>query len=227
MARLSIIVPTYNEAEAIDHYLALLQPLRKRHVEVIVVDGGSQDTTISLAEPYVDKVISSKLGRAQQMNAGAEGSIGDYLLFLHADTQLPEMADRLIIDALDKGYLWGRFDITLSGELAMLSVISHCINLRSRLTGIATGDQGLFVSRKVFNDLGGFPEQPLMEDVEFTSRLKRLSKPKCFSERVISSGRRWQTYGVWRTIFLMWRLRYRYWRGINSHDLAKEYRSGY
>lgn len=224
---LSIVIPTYNEADSLEHYLALLQPLRARGAEIIVVDGGSNDATEILAKPYADCVINSKLGRALQMNAGAKRSTGECLLFLHADTQLPAMADSLVVNALKSGHVWGRFNISLSGNLRMLPVIAFCINVRSRLTGIATGDQALFVSTSLFEHIGGFPEQPLMEDIELTSRLKILATPACLSERVISSGRRWQTYGVWRTIFLMWRLRYRYWRGIDSHELAREYRSGY
>lgn len=224
MPRLSIIVPTLDEAAGIVAQLIPLQSLRLAGTEILVVDGGSRDATRSLAAPLADRVLEARPGRARQMNAGAHASQGKRLLFLHADTQLPSNAAYLVHHALAARHAWGRFDIRLTGRHPMLAVIARCMNLRSRLTGIATGDQALFMTRQAFERVGGFPDQPLMEDIEMSKRLKKLSRPACLRERVISSGRRWERYGLWATVLLMWRLRYRYWRGTDSHTLAEEYR---
>ncbi|MDR5897723.1 TIGR04283 family arsenosugar biosynthesis glycosyltransferase [Halomonas vilamensis] len=220
---LSIIIPVLNEAEALPAILAALQPLRAQGAEVIVVDGGSHDDTPTLAEPLADHVLTSAPGRARQMNAGATRARAEALLFLHADTRLPPDALGLITQALVRRS-WGRFDIHLDGKSRWLVLISAMINLRSRLSGIATGDQALFMRRDAFDAVGGLPEQPLMEDIEITKRLKRLARPACLRAKVVSSGRRWDQRGAWRTILLMWRLRYRYWRGVNTEELAKAYR---
>ncbi|NYS60593.1 TIGR04283 family arsenosugar biosynthesis glycosyltransferase [Vreelandella salicampi] len=220
---LSIIIPVLNEADALPILLAALQPLRAQGAEVIVVDGESQDGTPKLARPLADRVLISPPGRARQMNLGAAQARADALVFLHADTRLPPNALTLITQALATR-LWGRFDIHLDGRSHWLPVISAMMNLRSHLSGIATGDQALFIRRDAFDAVGGFPEQPLMEDIEITKRLKRLSRPTCLRAKVVSSGRRWDQYGAWRTMVLMWRLRYRYWRGASAKDLAKEYR---
>jgi rSAM/selenodomain-associated transferase 2 len=221
---LSLIVPTLNEADIIDETLGRLQDLRDGGAEVIVVDGGSQDDTRARAAPLASRVIQSPPGRARQMNAGAEAARGKHLVFLHADTRLPQHADRLTEDALSRDCCWGRFDIRLRGRHSMLAVIALAMNLRSRLTGIATGDQAMFLTREAFEAIGGFPVQPLMEDIEMSRRLKRLSPPTCLRAKVTSSGRRWERNGAWRTIRLMWRLRYRYWRGVGADILAREYR---
>lgn len=218
---LSIIVPTFNEAEDIEPQLASLLGLWVCGCEIVVVDGGSSDTTTALAAPYASRVIVSPPGRARQMNAGARASRGDLLLFLHADTRLPRRADRLIAKALVGRRCWGRFDIRLMGRSPWLRLVAACMNLRSRLTGIATGDQALFMTRDAFETVGGFPEQPLMEDIEISRRLKRLSPPACLRAKVVSSGRRWERVGVWRTIGQMWWLRFRYWRGVDSGTLAQ------
>lgn len=220
---LSIIMPVLNEADALPAILAALQPLRAQGVEVVVVDGESQDDTLALAKPLADHVLTSLPGRARQMNLGAAHARADALLFLHADTRLPPEALSLITQALATRP-WGRFDIRLEGQSHWLPVISTMINLRSRLTGIATGDQALFIRRGAFEAVGGFPDQPLMEDIDITRRLKRLSRPACLRAQVVSSGRRWDQNGAWRTIVLMWRLRYRYWRGVDAEALAKAYR---
>nr|WP_297459836.1 TIGR04283 family arsenosugar biosynthesis glycosyltransferase [uncultured Halomonas sp.] len=222
--RLSIVIPTLDEAGEIDARLAALQPLRERGCEIVVADGGSRDATVALAARHADRVIASPTGRAMQMNAGARVACGQWLLFLHADTCLPPRADRLIAAALSGRHRWGRFDIRLAGRPWPLRMIALGMNLRSRLTGIATGDQALFMTREVFEKLNGFPEQPLMEDIEMSKRLKRVSPPACLHDRVVSSGRRWERQGVWRTIWQMWRLRFRYWRGVDSQRLANEYR---
>lgn len=220
---ISIVIPVLNEAAGIAHTLAALAPLRARGAEVIVVDGGSTDDTVALAATGADVVIDSPSGRARQMNAGAAKARADVLLYLHADTVLPPMADQLVLEALGHAS-WGRFDVTIAGAPRLLRVVALLMNLRSRWSGIATGDQAIFMQRALFDAVGGFPDQPLMEDIEISRRLRALSPPACLRARVQTSGRRWESRGVWRTIFLMWRLRWRYWRGEPPAALAKAYR---
>jgi rSAM/selenodomain-associated transferase 2 len=220
---LSIVVPVLDEATGITAMLQALEPLRKRGAEVIVVDGGSRDGTPGLAAALADRVVSSARGRARQMNAGAALAGAEVLLFLHADTRLPDAADEHIAAALRGGAGWGRFDVRIDGRPWMLHVVAACMNQRSRLTGIATGDQALFVRRALFQQLGGYPDQPLMEDVELSRRLRRVAPPACLRETVVTSGRRWESRGVWRTIVLMWWLRWRYWRGVSPDRLARAY----
>lgn len=222
---LSIVVPLLNEAERLPALLAQLQPFRQRGCEVILVDGGSQDATVALAQPSGLAVLHAPRGRARQMNAGAARATGNVLLFLHADTTLPADADLRIHNALQSpGQVWGRFDVRIEGRSWLLPVVAWFINRRSRWTGIATGDQALFVRRQHFEALGGFPDQPLMEDVELSARLRRQAWPVCITEPVITSGRRWDAHGTLRTILLMWRLRFDYWRGVPAQDLARRYR---
>lgn len=223
--KLSIIVPVLDEADNLPALLARLVPLRACGTEIIVVDGGSRDDSPSLVARANVTLIRSPAGRARQMNAGAARASGDALLFLHADTALPALADRIIVAALAAGpKSWGRFDVSITGRSPMLGVVAAMMNLRSRLTGIATGDQAIFVTRKAFDAVGGFPDLPLMEDIELSRRLKRVSPPICLRQRVLTSGRRWETRGVWRTIFLMWRLRFAWWRGEPAERLARRYR---
>jgi rSAM/selenodomain-associated transferase 2 len=218
-ARLAIIVPTLNEAAGIRAALAALGPLRAHGHEVIVVDGGSSDATVDLARPLADQVLSSASGRATQMNAGARAARADRFVFLHADTRLPPHADALILSALEHAR-WGRFDVEIEGRHPLLKMIACAINLRSRLTGIATGDQAIFVRRDAFS---GFPEIPLMEDVAFSRAMKRAGRPACVRSRVVTSGRRWESRGVLRTIVLMWRLRLLYALGVAPQRLARKY----
>jgi rSAM/selenodomain-associated transferase 2 len=220
---LSIVMPALNEAAVIEVALAALQPLRARGVELVLADGGSQDGTPALAGPWVDAVVAAPRGRAVQMNSGADRARGPLLLFLHADTRLPTLADLLVQQAVAGGAHWGRFDVRIEGRPWMLRVVAALMNLRSRLTGIATGDQAIFVTREAFERIGGFPLQPLMEDIELSRRLERIGPPACLRARVCTSGRRWEQRGVWRTIFLMWRLRWRYWRGEPAVRLAEAY----
>jgi len=224
---LSIVIPALNEAAGLEATLQALQPLRLRGVELVLADGGSSDSTPTLAQPWVDAVVDAPRGRALQMNAGAARARADVLLFLHADTRLPPLADVLVLQAVqrsDKGACWGRFDVRIEGRPWMLRVVAALMNLRSRASGIATGDQAIFITREAFERVGGFPEQALMEDIEISRRLKRLGRPACLRARVCTSGRRWEQRGVWRTIVLMWRLRWRYWRGESPARLAEAYR---
>jgi rSAM/selenodomain-associated transferase 2 len=221
---LSIVMPALNEAGVIDGALQALQPLRDRGVEILLADGGSTDGTPERAAPWVDVVVSSDRGRALQMNAGAQRARAGALLFLHADTRLPPRADELVLKALAGGAHWGRFDVDIEGRPWMLRVVAWSMNRRSRWSGIATGDQAIFVSRAAFERVGGFPAQPLMEDIELSRRLKALGRPACLRARARTSGRRWEQRGVWRTIVLMWQLRWRYWRGASPEQLAKAYR---
>jgi rSAM/selenodomain-associated transferase 2 len=221
---LSIIVPVLNEAAGIEATLRALAHLRQQGAEVIVVDGGSHDDTFHQAQAHASVVLTAPRSRARQMNAGAAKARGEVLLFLHADTQLPPQADRLVLDAIAAGAVWGRFDVRIVGSAWMLRVVAALMNARSRLSGIATGDQALFVRRDTFERIGGFPEQPLMEDIELSKRLRQWARPACLRAQVATSGRRWESRGVWTTILLMWRLRWRYWRGESPERLAEAYR---
>jgi rSAM/selenodomain-associated transferase 2 len=224
--KLSVVMPVLNEASGIAEALGALAPLRRRGVEVVVADGGSSDGTVALARPLADIVIAAPRGRAMQMNAGAAASGGDVLLFLHADTRLPGEADALIRDSLARsgrasGPFWGRFDIRIAGAHPLFPIIAAAMNLRSRITGIATGDQAIFMSRAAFGP--GFPDIALMEDIAMTKRLKRHGRPLCIAVPVVTSGRRWEKHGVMRTILLMWWLRLAYFLGANPAWLARSY----
>ena len=213
-------MPVLNEAAGIRAALEALAPLRARGHEVIVVDGGSSDGTAQLAAGLCDRVLNASPGRAVQMNAGARAAGGDALLFLHADTRLPARADERILASLED-HLWGRFDVRIEGRHPLLRIVACAMNLRSRLTGIATGDQAIFVRRDAF---AGFAEIPLMEDVAFSKAMKRRGRPACLRQRVRTSGRRWESRGVLRTIALMWRLRLAYAFGADPARLAEKYR---
>jgi rSAM/selenodomain-associated transferase 2 len=224
VAQISIIIPTLNEAAGIGATLAALQPLRSRGHDVIVVDGGSEDGTPELARPLADRVIAAARGRASQMNAGAAEARGDIVLFLHADTVLPEDADRTVLEGLaTTRRLWGRFDVRIAGRHPLLPAVAWLMNFRSRLTGIATGDQAIFAWREAFLRAGGFPPIALMEDLALARALGGLSQPLCLAERVTTSGRRWESRGVLRTIALMWWLRLRYLLGASPERLAQRY----
>ncbi|HEX2093398.1 MAG TPA: TIGR04283 family arsenosugar biosynthesis glycosyltransferase [Longimicrobiaceae bacterium] len=223
--RISIVMPALNEAEGIAATLATLQPLRERGHEVVVVDGGSADATVERAAPLADRVLLAERGRGRQQNAGARAARGGVLLFLHADTRLPADADRSVLEGLRRsGRGWGRFDVRLTGRHPMLRVVERMISLRSRLTGVATGDQGIFVRREWFEAAGGFPEIPLMEDVALSCALLRRGRPLCLRETVLTSSRRWEAQGILRTTLLMWRLRLAYSLGADPRRLAREYR---
>ena len=224
MAKLSIIIPVLNEGEEIVATLDRLAHLRALGVQVIVVDGGSHDATVQRARMRSDRVISAPRGRASQMNAGAVKASGDVLLFLHADTRLPDDAEHLVLGGLDRaGRVWGRFDARIEGKRPLLSLVAWFMNVRSRLTGIATGDQAIFVRRDAFNAVGGFPPIPLMEDIAVSKQLKRRSPPLCLRELVVTSGRRWERNGIFSTILLMWWLRLAFFFGADPKKLARRY----
>ncbi|HEY1473963.1 MAG TPA: TIGR04283 family arsenosugar biosynthesis glycosyltransferase [Pseudolabrys sp.] len=223
MTSLSIIMPVLDEATEIEAALSALAPLRARGAEVIVVDGGSRDGTAEKARPLADRVLATPRGRSLQMNAGAAAACGDVLIFLHADTRLPGDADRLVLDGLVRwGRGWGRFDVRFDG-VGLLNVIATMMNLRSRLTGIATGDQAMFMTRAAFERAGGFPPIALMEDVALSRKLKRTGRPLALRARVITSARRWRKHGALRTVLLMWALRLRFFLGADPAKLARAY----
>lgn len=223
--KLSIIIPMYNEAEALPKQLSHWQQLVDAGAELIVVDGGSQDDSVRLVREAGFQAFISPRGRASQMNYGAKIASGSILIFLHSDTVIPGSA---LIDLearlKEKAKHWGRFNVAIEGRSKMLPIVACLINLRSRLSGIATGDQAIFIERNTFQQVQGFPDQPLMEDVAICRRLLRISRPLCLKAKVLTSGRRWDERGAWRTIFLMWRLRWAYWQGASPDDLAKAYR---
>jgi rSAM/selenodomain-associated transferase 2 len=219
---LSIVMPVLDEGERIGAAIDALAPLVARGAELIVVDGGSRDGTADRARACGAVVLEAPRSRSAQMNAGAASARGRSLLFLHADTRLPDGADELIVQAL-RTHAWGRFDVRIDGRHPMLRMVAAMMNLRSRLTGIATGDQAMFVTRAAFEQAGRFPQQPLMEDIELSARLRRVGRPACLAARATTSGRRWERDGAWRTILLMWRLRFAYWRGAPPAELHRRY----
>lgn len=221
---IAIVVPMRNEIAGLADLIEHVQHWQARGCQVLVVDGGSSDGSAEAARIAGLQVIDSPPGRALQMNRGAAATSSEVLLFLHADTRLPGNADKMIAAAIEGGSLWGRFDVRISGRHAMLRLVATMMNLRSRWTGIATGDQAIFVHRETFEALGGFARQPLMEDIELSRRLRALSHPACLSAKVQTSGRRWEVMGVWRTIVLMWSLRLAYWLGASPERLARAYR---
>jgi rSAM/selenodomain-associated transferase 2 len=222
--KISIIVPVLNEAAGIEPALQALQPLRARGHEVIVVDGGSDDATIRLVGQAADRIVEAPRGRAPQMNAGARAACGDVLLFLHADTRLPRDADRLLLEGLRKSTrCWGRFDVRIDSASPLLRLVSAMMSLRSRLTGICTGDQAIFVAADAFARIGGYAPLALMEDIALSARLRRCGAPLAIASAVITSARRWERDGVLRTILLMWWLRLRFFFGASPARLARIY----
>ena len=222
--RLCIVVPVRNEAAVLEQSLARLQPLRAAGVELIVVDGASDDASAELAQPLADRVLRSAPGRALQMNAGAAAGGRPLLLFLHADTELPAGAVPALLAALDGGFDWGRFDVAIEPATPLLRLVAATMNLRSRASAICTGDQALFMRREAFDAVGGFPAQELMEDVEISCRLRRRGRPACLRLRARTSSRRWLRHGVLRTVLLMASLRLRYALGVEPAVLARRYR---
>jgi rSAM/selenodomain-associated transferase 2 len=229
---ISVIIPTLNEERTIAATLAHTALLG--FDELIVVDGGSLDQTSVLVESYRQRtqppaqspirLVTASPGRARQMNEGAKASHGEVLLFLHADTQLPRDATTVINTALaDHQMVGGRFDVRFDRPSMWGTIISRMMNWRSRLSGIATGDQALFVRRSIFEQMGGFADMPLMEDIEFSGRLKHVGTTAALTATVTTSFRRWEQQGPLRTILLMWTLRFLYWIGISPSHLAQWY----
>jgi len=222
--KISIIIPVRNEAENIGRLLCALQACRSNGHELIVVDGGSDDETVQIAKPLTDKLCQTAAGRSHQMNAGAIEASGEILWFLHADSQVPFFADDLIVAAAtDATPVWGRFDVQLSGRQISLRVVEVMMNLRSRITGIATGDQAIFISKDLFEKVGGFPDQCLMEDIEISKMLKKFQSPVSLREKLVTSSRRWEENGVVRTVILMWVLRAAYFFGVPAEKLCLRY----
>lgn len=220
---LCIVMPVLNEAQTLQERLLALAPFRERGARVVVVDGGSDDETLGIARRHADLAFPAPRGRASQMNAGAAACPADVLLFLHADTELPVCADVLLQQALRGVHCWGRFDVRLNSRRPLLRTVASLMNLRSRWTGIATGDQAMFVRYDAFQAVGGFLDIPLMEDIAMSRRLKRVSRPACLRAVVTTSARRWERHGVWRTVLLMWRLRLAFFLGADPHRLAVQY----
>ncbi len=219
----SIIIPLLNEAQLVRQQLTRLQPLRTEQQEIILVDGGSTDQTVDLASPLADQVIKSKRGRAAQMNAGASAARHSMLVFLHLDTCLPQEFDQQIQALQRSDRVWGFFPVQLDAAGPAFKLIAWCMNKRSRISRVCTGDQVLCVKRAAFEQLGGFADIALMEDVEISKRLRKLSAPYCFSVPVLASSRKWRQEGVWRTVILMWRLRLAYFLGADPWQLNKRY----
>jgi rSAM/selenodomain-associated transferase 2 len=221
---LSIIIPCLNEAGDIVQALTALAPLRSRGAEIIVVDGGSSDATVALARALADHVVIAPRGRALQLNRGAALARGETLLFLHADSRLPPRADTLVLEGLARtGRSWGRFDVEIASRHPLLRLTAVLMNLRSRASAIATGDQGIFVTSRAFEAVGGYPPIGLMEDVALTRALKARSRPLCLTARITTSARRWEKHGVVRTILLMWGLRLAFFLGADPDRLALRY----
>jgi rSAM/selenodomain-associated transferase 2 len=221
-----VIIPVRNEAAALPLLLADLAPLRAASAQLIVVDGGSSDATCALAAMQADQVLDASAGRARQMNAGAANAVSEYLWFVHADTRVSAESIQRLLAVLAERPIWGRFDVRLSGSGLALRVIGTMINLRSRLTGVATGDQAIFVARETFEALGGYADIPLMEDIELSGRLKQRARPRCLRPALSTSSRRWEQNGIWRTVLLMWRLRLAYYCGASPDQLAQQYHRG-
>ena len=220
---LCIVMPVLDEAERLLPALRDLQRFRQRGVRVVVVDGGSKDSTLDIAREHADLAVVAPRGRATQMNAGAAACPAQVLLFLHADTRLPDNADALVQRATLARHGWGRFDVHIDSPALILRIVGSAMNLRSRWTGMATGDQAMFVRHELFSEVGGFPDIPLMEDIALSKSLKELGPPACLRQRVTTSARRWERHGVWRTIWLMWRLRAAYFFGADPARLATAY----
>ena len=220
---ISVIIPTLNEAAVIEKTLRGLP--RREDLERIIVDGGSSDDTAERAMPFVDKVLVTEAGRARQMNAGARAAGGDVLLFLHADSRLADGAFDAITRTLeDPTVAGGAFALAIDSPRPALRLVSAAANWRTRLTGVPYGDQGLFVRRSVFERLGGYPEWPLLEDLEFGRRLKADGKVMILSDPVTVSSRRWDKEGIGCTTLRNQIFVVLYFMGVSPVRLARWYR---
>ena len=233
-AKLAVIVPSFNEAKHIKRTLQTLAPWRAQGAVVIVVDGGSSDQTKLQCAGLIDGLVDANKGRAIQMNSGAQAAASQFgcnaFVFVHADTWVPDNGLTLIMQSINHpsqtntAVIWGRFDVQIIGKSKWLHVIAWFMNIRSRMTSIATGDQAIFMNQTAFDRVGGFPNLPLMEDIQMSENLTRHSKPLCLRMKVSTSGRRWEERGIVKTVVLMWCLRFRYWMGDSADILAKKYR---
>lgn len=220
---ISIIIPVINEASSIVAFLKSLQHYRENGHEIILVDGGSSDNTVNLIDQYVDHSLVCTLGRATQMNLGARHAKNNCLLFLHSDTYLPDSADTLILNSLSNQNHWGRFNIKLTGQHFIFRIIESMINLRSKYTGVATGDQAIFINKNIFDKIKGYPDIKLMEDIALSKRLRKQYSCAYLTEKVTTSSRRWEKNGIFRTILLMWILRFLFFIGTKPDYLFKIY----
>lgn len=222
MGLVSVVIPSLNDAEQMEACLRHLQPFRKMGLQVVVVDGGSLDNSFMIGELLADRCVLSHVGRAKQMNVGAALAGGDVVCFLHADTRLP--SDFLeVVGGIKADYFWGRFDVRLSGEHWAFRIIETAMNVRSRLSGVATGDQAMFMSKKLYDRVGGFAEVVLMEDVSMSKKLRRVVAPLCCRQTVVTSSRRWEKRGILQTVLTMWLLRLGYFFRVDMAWLAKLY----
>lgn len=225
MKKIAVIVPVLNEQHAAEALILRLKAVEAAVQELVVVDGGSSDATANILAQAGFRIIHAEAGRGHALNVGAQATMAEILVFLHADTDLPEGWQHSVRQALsDRNAVWGRFDVRISGASLLLPIVASMMNIRSRLTGIATGDQVIFMSREAYELAGGFPEQLLMEDIEMSRRLKKLSWPACLGSKVTTSGRRWDERGPIRTIFLMWSLRFLYWLGLSPERARRLYK---
>ncbi len=216
-----------NDAPSLERLLDLLtsaMTLGDQPAEIVVVDGGSEDGSAEIARDSAAEVLRTEPGRGLQLNTGYRAAQGDYLWFLHADSQPSETAIRWL--SARTHIDWGRFDVCFDEDSPRMRLLAGMMNGRSRRTGICTGDQGIFVHRRLLEVIGGVPEQPLMEDIELSRRLSRLCRPQCSDLRIQTSARRWQREGWGRTILAMWRYRFRYWLGESAEALAADYYPG-
>ena len=220
---LSIIIPVLNEASILPDRLEALQFVRSRAVELIVVDGGSTDGSLEISRGLSDHTLKSPAGRARQMNEGAQHASSEWLLFLHADTRLDGEAFEALLEALIGEPGWGWFDVRIEGEHPLLSLTAAMMNARAGLTKVATGDQGLFVKKALFDAVGGFPDMPLMEDVALSKALRGVAKSTVIRTPLATDGRRWDQGGWFRTVLKMWGLRFAYWAGVGPDRLANYY----
>ncbi len=218
--QLSIIIPALNESARIIPALLTLQPRRAEGHEVILVDGGSSDNTVELAQELVDQIVEGPGRCAGQMNLGAQHAWGETLLFLHADCLLPDHADQLIFSALENR-AWGCFEVRLSGHLRILRIVERVMSWRSRLTGIAIGRQGLFMRRTVYEQVGGFPDIPLQEDIAMSKRLKQKGRPVFPNRPLIISSRHLERQGIVFTALKQWGLRLSAFLGKDSREVVR------
>lgn len=223
MVDISIIIPTLNEEGVLHNTLSTLQSMQHKGVEIIVVDGGSVDATFSIARQFNVRLVQADAGRANQLNAGAQVANGKLLLFLHADTLLPDSAHDLLLEQVENSRYWGRFAVKLDGPALIFRVIETLMNTRSSLTSVVTGDHAMSVSKMLFEQVGGFPCIALMEDIAISKKLKKISVPVCLKGVVVTSSRRWLEGGVLKTVLLMWRLRLAYFFNVDPQVLAKKY----